>query len=79
MRANSATIFCFKSSAANLVAVPVTYVVLDAYEPGSKGTTSVSASYTTIISIGHPNVSQAICASTVFEPCPISVEPVKSI
>ena len=66
------TIFARSFSQAFSTAFPVTYVVLEAYEPESYGEVSVSAPETAMSSTSHSRQSAAICASIVSQPVPMS-------
>ncbi len=63
-------------SAASRAALPAMNVVRLAWAPTSHGFTLVSELTTSTRSRGTPSVSATIIASTVSEPCPISVAPV---
>ena len=62
-------------SAARRAALPAMNVVRLAWAPTSHGFTAVSELTTSTRSSGTPSVSATIIASTVSEPCPISVAP----
>ena len=74
MASSSARIF----SAARRAALPAMNVVRLAWAPTSQGFTAVSEFTTSTRSSGTPSVSATIMASTVSEPWPISVAPVRS-
>ena len=64
------------SIAADIAALAFMNVTLELYDPRSTGDVSESLDLTLIISIGSPNTSETLCATTVSLPCPISAAPV---
>ncbi len=61
--------------AARSTALPETKVCRDAEVLPASGEIAVSAPRSRKAASGRPSASAAICASTVFEPCPMSTAP----